>query len=103
MNWIEWFVQGRLRDGTIAAIKVLTVELESMRGEREFIAELAALSNIKHQNLVTLKGCCVEGTERFLVYDYMENNNLLQALLGTKLFRHWLCRYIMFLGFMIIT
>ncbi|XP_052172029.1 putative serine/threonine-protein kinase isoform X2 [Diospyros lotus] len=73
--------KGRLRDGTFVAIKVLAVELESMRGEREFISELTALSNIKHENLVTLRGCCVNGAERFLVYDYMENTDLFHTFL----------------------
>ncbi|KAJ7972407.1 Serine/threonine protein kinase [Quillaja saponaria] len=74
--------KGRLRDGVFVAAKVLAVEPESMRGEREFIAELAALSDIKHENLVPLRGCCVEGANRYLVYDYMENNSLTQSLLG---------------------
>lgn len=64
------------------AIKVLAVEPESMRGEREFISELAALSNIKHENLVKLRGCCVNGAERFLVYDQLENNSLSHTFLG---------------------
>lgn len=69
-------------DGSFVAVKVLSVETESMRGEREFVAELAALSNIKHQNLVGFKGCCVEGAKRYLVYDYMENNSLHHTFLG---------------------
>ncbi|KAJ6993395.1 T-complex protein 1 subunit beta-like [Populus alba x Populus x berolinensis] len=59
----------------------LPVEVESMRGEREFISEIAALSDIKHENLVTLRGCCVDGAKRYLVYDYMENNSLVHTLL----------------------
>ncbi|KAJ9184281.1 hypothetical protein P3X46_004024 [Hevea brasiliensis] len=55
-----------------------------MRVEREFISELAALSSIKHENLVKFQGCCVDGTSRFLVYDYMENNSLAQTLLGKE-------------------
>ncbi|GLT69762.1 hypothetical protein SLA2020_418880 [Shorea laevis] len=74
--------KGLLRNGTAVAVKLLSVELESMRGEREFISEIAALSNIKHENLVTLRGCCVEGANRFLVYDYMENNSLAHTLLA---------------------
>ncbi|XP_019432268.1 PREDICTED: probable LRR receptor-like serine/threonine-protein kinase At1g07650 isoform X2 [Lupinus angustifolius] len=76
--------KGRLRDGTLVAVKVLSVEQESMRGESEFVAELATLSNIKHQNLVGLRGCCVEGTQRYLVYDYMENNSLHNTFLGSE-------------------
>lgn len=64
------------------AVKVLSVEVESMRGEREFISEIAALCDIKHENLVTLRGCCVDGAKRYLVYDYMENNSLVHTLLG---------------------
>ncbi|XP_004249798.4 putative serine/threonine-protein kinase [Solanum lycopersicum] len=76
--------KGRLEDGSFVAVKVLLVDLESMRGEREFISEIAALSNIRHENLVTLRGYCVDGTKRLLVYDYMENNCLSQTLLGEE-------------------
>ncbi|EOY07816.1 LRR receptor-like serine/threonine-protein kinase isoform 2 [Theobroma cacao] len=70
------------RNGIVVAVKMLSVELESMRGEREFVSEIITLSNLKHENLVTLKGCCVDGANRFLVYNYMENNSLAQILLG---------------------
>ena len=75
-------MKGWLEDGSVVAVKVLSVEVESMRGEREFISEIAALSDIKHENLVTLRGCCVDGAKRYLVYDYMENNSLVHTLLG---------------------
>lgn len=55
-----------------------------MRGERQFISEITALSDIKHENLVTLKGCCVDGAQRLLVLDYMENNSLSHTFLGKK-------------------
>lgn len=78
-------VQGRLQDGATVAIKVLSVELESMRGEREFISEIAALSHIKHENLVSLRGCCIEGADRFLVYENMENNSVAHTILGKSI------------------
>ncbi|XP_057438332.1 putative serine/threonine-protein kinase isoform X2 [Lotus japonicus] len=74
----------KLRDGTLVAVKVISIELESLRGEREFIAELATLANIKHQNLVLLRGCCVQGAHRYLVYEYMENNSLRHTFLGSE-------------------
>ncbi|CAN4117058.1 unnamed protein product [Withania somnifera] len=74
--------KGRLQDGHFMAVKLLSVELESMRGEREFVSEIAALSDIKHENLVNLRGCCVDGAHRLLVYDYMENNSLALTFLG---------------------
>lgn len=73
---------GQFRDGTVVAVKVLSVGHDSMRGEREFIAEITALSNIKHENLVTFQGCCIEGAGRYVVYEYMENNSLSHTLLG---------------------
>ncbi|KAI3809371.1 hypothetical protein L1987_25343 [Smallanthus sonchifolius] len=76
--------KARLSDGTIVAIKVLSIELESMRGEREFISEMAALCDVQHGNLVNLHGCCVEGAKRYLVYDYMENNSLAYRFLGCE-------------------
>lgn len=80
--FVAFLEKGKLQDGIFVAVKVLSVELESMRGEREFVSEIAALSDIKHENLVNLRGCCVDGANRLLVYDYMENNSLSQTFLG---------------------
>ncbi|KAK6943779.1 Protein kinase domain [Dillenia turbinata] len=76
--------KGQLKDGTLVAVKVLSVEKQSIRGERVFISEISALSNIKHENLIKFQGCCVDGAERLLVYDYMENKSLSQTLLGKE-------------------
>jgi len=77
--------QGMLKDGTVVAVKVLSAT--SRQGIREFLTELTAISDIKHENLVTLIGCCAEGSHRILVYNYLENNSLAQTLLGDTLFR----------------
>ena len=74
------YEKGTLQDGRIVAVKVLSIE--SKQGDREFMAEIASLSNASHENLVKLHGGCIEGASRILVYDYMENNNLAQSLLG---------------------
>ncbi|KAL7136628.1 hypothetical protein ABFS83_10G042500 [Erythranthe nasuta] len=76
--------KGRLTGEIYIAVKVLSVELESLRGEREFISEISTLSDIKHENLVNLKGCCIDGDQRLLVYDYMENNSLTHSFLGSE-------------------
>lgn len=73
-----------LKDGTVVAVKVLSAT--SRQGIREFLTELTAISDIKHENLVTLIGCCAEGSHRILVYNYLENNSLAQTLLGDTLF-----------------
>lgn len=72
--------KGKLKDGRIAAIKVLSAE--SRQGVKEFLTEIRVISDIMHENLVKLYGCCVEGNHRILVYNYLENNSLAQTLLG---------------------
>ncbi|XP_062185563.1 cold-responsive protein kinase 1-like isoform X1 [Phragmites australis] len=74
--------RGVLKDGTTVAVKVLSAT--SRQGVREFLTELTAISDIKHENLVTLIGCCAEGSHRILVYNYLENNSLAQTLLGSR-------------------
>ncbi|KAL5222783.1 hypothetical protein ABZP36_027496 [Zizania latifolia] len=73
--------RGRLKDGTFVAVKVLSAT--SRQGVREFINELTAISDIMHENLITLVGCCAEGSHRILVYNYLENNSLQHTLLGS--------------------
>lgn len=73
--------KGLLKDGKVAAIKVLSAE--SSQGVKEFMTEINVISEIEHENLVKLYGCCVEGSQRILVYNYLENNSLSQTLLGS--------------------
>ncbi|XP_064949592.1 cold-responsive protein kinase 1-like isoform X2 [Musa acuminata AAA Group] len=73
--------KGKLKDGKIVAVKVLSSE--SRQGVPEFLNEIAVISGIEHENLVSLHGCCVEETHRILVYNYLENNSLAQTLLGS--------------------
>ncbi|XP_062169039.1 cold-responsive protein kinase 1-like isoform X2 [Alnus glutinosa] len=72
--------KGRLKNGSLAAIKVLSAD--SRQGLREFLTEIKVITEVEHENLVKLYGCCVEGTHRILVYGYLENNSLAQTLLG---------------------
>jgi serine/threonine protein kinase len=72
--------QGRLKGGILAAIKVLSAE--SKQGVKEFLTEINMISEIEHENLVKLYGCCVEKNNRILVYNYLENNSLSRTLLG---------------------
>ncbi|KAF6167895.1 hypothetical protein GIB67_027673 [Kingdonia uniflora] len=75
--------KGKLLDGAMVAVKVLSVE--SRQGHSEFMAEIASMSNVRHKNLAKIRGVCIEGTHRILVYDYMENNSLAQILFGNEI------------------
>lgn len=73
-------LQGLLSDGTVIAVKQLSSK--SKQGNREFVNEIGMLSGLQHPNLVKLHGCCVEGNQLILIYEYMENNCLSRILFG---------------------
>ncbi|XBH77248.1 hypothetical protein VPH35_103753 [Triticum aestivum] len=66
--------KAELPDGSKLAIKKLNGEMFLM--EREFRAEVDALSMAQHENLVPLWGYCAQGNSRLLIYSYMENGSL---------------------------
>uniref|UniRef100_A0ACD5V8Q7 Uncharacterized protein n=1 Tax=Avena sativa TaxID=4498 RepID=A0ACD5V8Q7_AVESA len=66
--------KAELSDGSKLAIKKLNSEMCLM--EREFSAEVDALSMAQHENLVPLWGYCIHGNTRLLIYSYMENGSL---------------------------
>ncbi|KAF3451125.1 hypothetical protein FNV43_RR07215 [Rhamnella rubrinervis] len=89
--------KGTLSDGRVVAVKQLSVE--SHQGKRQFIAEIATISAVQHRNLVKLYGCCIEGNRRILVYEYLENKSVDQALFEkTDLHLDWHTRFNMCLG-----
>ncbi|KAF8065678.1 hypothetical protein N665_1165s0007 [Sinapis alba] len=74
--------KGVLGDGTTIAVKQLSSK--SKQGNREFVTEIGMISALQHPNLVKLYGCCIEGKELLLVYEYLENNSLARALFGSE-------------------
>lgn len=70
--------RGVLPGGIHVAVKKL--QREGTEGEREFRAEMEVLSGNgfgwPHPNLVTLYGWCLDGSEKILVYEYMEGGSL---------------------------
>ncbi|KAF5460892.1 hypothetical protein F2P56_020728 [Juglans regia] len=74
--------KGLLSDGTMMAVKQLSSK--SKQGNREFLNEIGMISALQHPHLVKLYGCCVEGNQLLLVYEYMENNSLARALFGPE-------------------
>ncbi|KAK7313164.1 hypothetical protein VNO77_37639 [Canavalia gladiata] len=74
--------KGVLSDGDVIAVKQLSSK--SKQGNREFVNEIGMISALQHPNLVKLYGCCIEGNQLLLVYEYMENNSLARALFGQQ-------------------
>ncbi|MQM18368.1 hypothetical protein Taro_051355 [Colocasia esculenta] len=77
--------RGVLADGSAVAVKRI-MESE-FQGDEEFRNEVEIISNLRHRNLLPLRGCCIaddsdneEGgggaSHRYLVYEFMANGNL---------------------------
>ncbi|KAK9085792.1 hypothetical protein Sjap_026203 [Stephania japonica] len=91
--------KGVLSDGSVIAVKQLSSK--SKQGNREFVNEIGMISALQHPNLVKLFGCCVEGNQLLLVYEYLENNCLARALFGRvdqRLNLEWQTRHKICLG-----
>ncbi|XP_062115780.1 probable LRR receptor-like serine/threonine-protein kinase At1g56140 isoform X1 [Humulus lupulus] len=89
--------KGTLEDGRAIAVKQLSVT--SHQGKSQFVAEIATISAVQHRNLVKLYGCCIEGDKRLLVYEYLENKSLDQALFGKQTLNlDWSTRFDICLG-----
>ncbi|KAG0582982.1 hypothetical protein KC19_3G099500 [Ceratodon purpureus] len=64
--------------GAIVAVK--RIRHEARGSEEGFLAEACSISQIRHRNLVQLKGWCIEDGKLLLVYEYMSNGSLDQWL-----------------------
>ncbi|GMY38144.1 probable LRR receptor-like serine/threonine-protein kinase At1g56130 [Fagus crenata] len=89
--------KGTLSDGRIIAVKKLSVA--SHQGKSQFVTEVSIISAVQHRNLVKLYGCCIDGDRRLLVYEYLENKSLDQALFEKSNLRlDWPTRFSVCLG-----
>ncbi|CAD5170566.1 unnamed protein product [Musa acuminata subsp. malaccensis] len=63
-------------------VAVKRILSKSHGGDREFIADVTAISQLRHRNLVELMGWCHEDDELLLVYEFLNRGSLDNYLFG---------------------
>ncbi|KAG0564236.1 hypothetical protein KC19_8G094400 [Ceratodon purpureus] len=90
--------KGILPNKNVVAVKQLFIK--TSEAIDDFLNEVILITGMKHRNLVNLKGCCLHGHQRLLVYEYVDNYDIDQILLRgeNKTLVSWVARRNICLG-----
>ncbi|CAM6050152.1 unnamed protein product [Sphagnum compactum] len=72
--------KAELNDGTTVAVKKIHLLEKDIQVHKSFLREINSIGNVKHRNLAKLLGFCKWGEIGLLLYDYIPNGDLFQAL-----------------------
>ncbi|KAI4319506.1 hypothetical protein MLD38_033094 [Melastoma candidum] len=88
-----------LRSNTVVAVKKLwrsAIDIEAGNSSDDLAGEVKLLGRLRHRNIVRLLGFLHNDTEAMILYEYMPNGNLGEALHGKQagtLLVDWVSRY----------
>ncbi|XP_050379933.1 uncharacterized protein LOC126797337 [Argentina anserina] len=90
--------KGKFLGGQEIAVKRLSKV--SGQGLQEFRNEVVLIAKLQHRNLVRLRGYCMKGGEKILLYEYMPNKSLDSFIFDDtrRVFLNWEMRYNIILG-----
>ncbi|KAL3533896.1 hypothetical protein ACH5RR_007417 [Cinchona calisaya] len=72
--------RAELPDGEFLAVKNISTVQLSLHEEEQFLNVVRIASRLRHPNIVTLLGYCIEHGQHLLVYEYVRNLSIDEAL-----------------------
>jgi serine/threonine protein kinase len=79
-NSLGCVYRGIFQDDQVLAVKVLDKSATQVQSEQDFLKLVSNIAHIQHANITELVGYCVEHGQRLLVYKYVSNGTLHEAL-----------------------